>query len=271
VTTLEETTELVSVERIPGEGGTIVVATLNRPDHRNPLDSETVRSLHALLDELEGDAEARAIVVTGAGVAFSAGGDMRGYRKLYYDASLFRVFIDEVVRLFERLERGRLLSVSMVNGTCLAGGFEMAMSCDLVTIAEDAKIGNGHVRFAQLPGAGGSQRFVRAVGTKRAAKLLLTGDLISGRTAYELGFVSDVFSAEDLRARTLDLVRTILTRSPLAVQKMRDLVLLAQNSDLYPALKEETELVFQYATESFDAKEGVEAFLEKRPPSYRGE
>jgi enoyl-CoA hydratase len=266
-----ETGVLVNHETVLTEGGAMALLTLNRPEQRNPLDSVTVGRLHELLNAIEADDAVGAVVITGAGPAFCAGGDMRGYQTLYYDPAAFRVFIDDVARLFERLERGPKLSVAMVNGTCLAGGFELMLACDVVTIDADAKIGDGHIRTAQLPGAGGSQRLLRTVGTKRAARLLFTGDLVRGEEAAAMGLVTAAYPATELREKTLQLVTRVLHHSPLALRRMRELVQYGQNHPLYESLRHETEVVFTYATESFDAKEGVEAFIDKRTPRYRGE
>ena len=179
--------EAVAVEDIALPHGAARVLTLQRPDERNPLDHSTVARLRALLDHADADPAIRVVIVTGAGPAFSAGGDLRAYIDLYRNPTVFRAFLDEFRAMNARLEHGRFVSIAMVNGACVAGGLELALACDLITIADDARIGDGHIRTGQIDGAGGSQRLVRALGLQRAKQLLLTGHLWSGPQAVTPG------------------------------------------------------------------------------------
>ena len=162
------TSDPILVEQVRHRHADVAVITLNRPDQRNPIDRVTLRALRDQLRHFADNAHVRAVVVTGAGTAFSSGGDLKGYRELYRDEEQFRAFLELFDETCALLERSRLLTVAMVNGTCVAGGLELCLACDLVTIAADARIGDGHLRFGQLPGAGGSQRLVRAIGLPRA-------------------------------------------------------------------------------------------------------
>jgi enoyl-CoA hydratase/carnithine racemase len=252
------------------DGNGIVTLTLNRPRERNPLDGATVEMLRDLLVELSGDDTTRAIVITGAGPAFAAGGDLKGYQTLYRAPDEFARFLETFGQVCDLLERGPAVTVAMVNGACVAGGLELALACDLVTMAENAMIGDGHLRFGQLPGAGGSQRLVRAIGWQRARHWLLSAHLFDAPSALAAGLVVGAFPAGRLRAETFALLTPILGQSPLAVSKMKELIRLADEAPLSAGLLEERRIAFEYATTSHDAMEGLMAFAERRNPSYRG-
>ena len=150
----------VSVEDVALTHGTARILTLARPDERNPLDHATVSRLRALTEEADADSVVRTVIITGEGHAFSAGGDLRAYIDMYEHEREFRAFLDEFRRADARLEHGRFVSIAMVNGPCVAGGLELALACDLITVADDARIGDGHLGTGQIDGAGGSQRLV---------------------------------------------------------------------------------------------------------------
>ena len=262
--------EPVLVEDVPLTHGVARVLTLNRPDQRNPLDHETVTRLHTLVAEADDDALARVLVITGAGPAFSAGGDLRAYIELYRDERRFRAFLDEFRVLNSLLEHGRFVSIAMVNGACVAGGLELALACDLVTIADEARIGDGHLATGQIDGAGGSQRLVRAIGVQRAKQLLLTGRLWTAGEAVDAGLALFHAGSGVLREQTLVLAAELAAHSPLAVRHMKTLLAYSEHLGFEDALTAEQEIVVGYATGSHDATEGLVAFLERRPPRYTG-
>jgi len=250
--------------------GAVVMISLNRPAQHNPIDRHTLRALRALVERLSLGDGPRAILLTGEGETFSAGGDLKGYQDLYRDPVAFREFMDDFDATCAALEASPAVVVAMINGTCVAGGTELALACDFITIADQARIGDGHLRFGQLPGAGGSQRLVRAIGVQRARNWLLTGDLFPAEVAVEAGLATFAVPRDQLRKRTLELVGRILERTPLGVRRMKELVRIAQNHSLDDSLALEASLVHTYATESFDATEGLNAFAERRPAQYRG-
>lgn len=252
------------------DGHGVVILTLNRPAQRNPLDGATLEMLRDLLVELSGDAATRAVVITGAGPAFSAGGDLQGYQDLYRAPDEFARFLDTFRQVGDLLERSPAVTVAMINGVCVAGGLELALACDLVTMADSAVIGDGHLRFGQLPGAGGSQRLVRAIGRQRARHWLLSARLFDAPAALAAGLVVGAFPTGQLRAETLALLAPIVGQSPLAVAKMKELIRLADDAPLSEGLAEEMRIVFDYAVTSHDAMEGLLAFAERRDPTYRG-
>jgi enoyl-CoA hydratase len=260
----------VSVEDVALTHGTARILTLARPDERNPLDRATVTRLRAFTEEADADSVVRTLIITGAGPAFSAGGDLRAYIDMYEHEHEFRAFLDEFRALNARLEHGRFVSIAMVNGPCVAGGLELALACDLITVADDARIGDGHLGTGQIDGAGGSQRLVRALGTQRAKQLLLTGRLWTGAEAANAGLALFSVPASELRERTLALAGELAVHSPIAEKHMKTLVGYAAHLGFEDGLTAEQELVTGYVTSSHDAKEGLRAFLEHRAPRYSG-
>jgi enoyl-CoA hydratase/carnithine racemase len=261
---------LVLRQKTDVDGHGIVMLTLNRPSQRNPLDRATLEMLRDLLVELCLDATTRAIVITGAGPSFSAGGDLKGYQELYRAPEEFARFLDTFGEVCDLLEHSSAVTVAMVNGSCVAGGLELALACDLITMADSAMIGDGHLRFGQLPGAGGSQRLVRAIGRQRARHWLLTARLFDAPAALAAGLVVATFPAEQLEAETFALLTPVLSQSPLAMSKMKELIRVADEAPLSEGLLEEKRIVSDYAVTSHDAMEGLMAFAERRSPAYRG-
>jgi enoyl-CoA hydratase/carnithine racemase len=262
---------LVIREKIHLESHIVALLTLNRPEQRNAVDLSTIVALHDALSELGMDRDVGAIIITGAGETFSAGGDLKAYQDLYRNPDQFQRFLDAFHGVCGLLERLRAPTVAMINGTCVAGGLELALACDFVTISESARIGDGHLRFGQIPGAGGSQRLVRAIGQQRARRWLLGGELFEASEAVACGLAVAMFPDAVLRQETLAMLRPLMAYSPLATARMKDLIRIAMNSTLEHGLNEERAVVHDYAVNSFDASEGVTAFAERRTPVYRGE
>lgn len=260
----------VNVERLEFEFGNILIAELNRPAQKNPLDVDTVGELLGIVATAIADPRTRGLVITGAGDAFSAGGDLKKYVSLYQNPADFRRFQQSIYRLCELLESGELITFAMVNGACVAGGLEVALACDFIVMAEGARIGDGHLKFGQLPGAGGSQRLCRAIGLQKAKEVLLTGKLYGAREALEMQLISRAVPLDTLREETLRLCQEVCRHSPLALKEMKNLVTLSQNHLREEALRREEDAVHVYATESEDAFEGLQSFIEKRAPRYLG-
>jgi enoyl-CoA hydratase len=240
------------------------VLTLNRPEHRNPLDKQTVTALNQRLDEVLADETARAVIITGAPPAFSAGGDMRAYVELFDDRDAFRRLLEAVRHLFDRLEASRLVSIAAVNGDCVAGGFELTLACDLVVAGASARLGDGHLKYWQLPGGGGSQRLTRAVGAAVAKRLLYTHELLSAQEAKTLGLVSAVHPDAELIERALELARQATTPPEQTIVTMKRLLAVAGTEPLADGLGIEIDVLVDYVTQDDGpAKRGLRRFADR--------
>lgn len=248
--------------------GRLAVVTLNRPDQMNPLDFETSKTLLAAFREFDADPKVRVVIVTGAGKAFSAGGDLEGYQTLYRQPERFREFLNTLRDLFAVIEASPKIVIAAVNGWCLAGGIEFALACDLILAADTARIGDAHLNFGQLPGAGGSQRLPRAIGVPRAKWLIYRGHWLAATEAERIGLVQEVVPAAELLDRARTLAAEMLERSPAGLAGAKKLVNEGIEMARGPAIQFELDFVHHYATTHPDAMEGLAAFAAKRKPRF---
>ncbi len=242
--------------------------TLVRADKLNPLDWATVRELRAAVATIEARADVYAVVVTGKGRSFSAGGDLDGYLDLYRHPDRFAAFLDDFYRLLGAIEASSKIYIAAVNGVCVAGGLELLLACDLAIAGASARIGDGHLNFGQLPGAGGSQRLPRAIGLLRAKHLMLTGELLTAEQAQRIGLVNEVVADAELEATVTALVARLGEKSRVGLSGAKHLANLTLTTDLETGLRQEIEFVHRYATTDPDATEGLIAFKEKRRPAF---
>jgi len=247
--------------------GAVARLTLARPDKLNPLDWATVKELRTAIAAIDSRPEVSFVVVTGQGRSFSAGGDLEGYLRLYAHPDEFAAFLDDFWKMLTAIEASPKIYIAAVNGHCVAGGIELLLACDLAVAAETAKIGDGHLNFGQLPGAGGSQRLPRAVGLLRAKHLMLTGELLTAAEAERIGLVGAV--ASDLDAAVAELIEGLSQKSRVGLRGAKHLANLTLNLDLDAGLKAEIAYVHAYATTEPDATEGLVAFKEKRRPAFK--
>lgn len=248
---------------VAGARADIVLA---RPEKLNPLDWTTVRSLKAASGALEAMDDVRVVVIRGSGKAFSAGGDLQGYLDLYAAPERFSAFLEDFRELLCGIERSRKVYVAAVDGVCVAGGLELLLACDLAVAAAQARIGDGHLNFGQLPGAGGSQRLPRAIGAMRARELIFTGRLVDADEALRLGLVVAVAPEGGLDEAVDALVASMLAHGARGLAGAKRLVNEGLAMPLDEALRFEIGLVHAYATGDPDAMEGLAAFGDKRPP-----
>lgn len=241
---------------------------VDRADKLNPLDKATVRALREAVDWLESRNDVRVVVVTGDGRAFSAGGDLDGYVTLYRDREAFAAFLEDFFRLLVDIERSAKIYIAAVNGVCVAGGLELLLACDLAIAAADARIGDGHLNFGQLPGAGGSQRLPRAIGAMRARELIFSGRLIDAAEAERIGLVCSVAPEGDLARTVTAQVDRMLAHSARGLSTAKRLVNRGLEMPYEQALRFEIDVVHDYATGDRDATEGLMAFRDKRAPEF---
>jgi enoyl-CoA hydratase len=251
--------EIVQSER----HGAVALLRLNRPEALNALSDAVLEGLCAAFDAVEESGDIRCVVLCGAGRAFAAGADVAGLREM----SPGEVVSGERGARWTRLRRVRLPVIAAVQGWCLGGGCELALTCDIVLAAEDARFGLPETGLGLIPGAGGTQRLPRIAGRSLALEMILGGRALTAREALQAGICSRVVAPEALEREALALAGRIARRPALAVRLAREAVQLAFESPLESGLGEERRL-FALAFASDDAREGMDAFIERRAPVW---
>lgn len=238
---------------------------LNRPEARNALSMALRRELVRRIGEASEDAEVRVVVIAGDERAFAAGADI----KEMAGAGTVEMMGRGILGLWRATASCTKPVIAAVRGYALGGGCELALLCDIVVAGETARFGQPEIRIGIIPGGGGTQRLVAAIGKHRALKYLLTGAMLSGREAFEMGLASEAVPDEQVEPRALELAREIAALSPLAVQQLKDVALRGMDLPLDAGLALETKaLHLLFSTD--DQKEGMAAFIEKRPPRFTG-
>jgi enoyl-CoA hydratase len=246
--------------------GRLATLTVNRPEKRNALDTETVQEFHRALDEVRA-ARSTVLIVTGAGdKAFVAGADIASLRERRRDDALSSINS----RLMAAVEAHEAVVIAAVNGVALGGGCELALACDLRIAAEHAVFGLPEPSLGIIPGAGGTQRLPRVVGLGRAKEMVLTGARWSAAQALQYGLVSEVVPAAELLPAAGRMAERVLALGPLAVRLSKAALNASAQMPLQAGLAfESTAQAITF--ESADKMEGTTAFLEKRRPVFRGE
>ncbi|MGN6773471.1 MAG: enoyl-CoA hydratase-related protein [Rhizobiaceae bacterium] len=243
----------------------VVLMTLNRPEKLNALSIALVAELAAQLDEAEADDTVGCAVITGNGRAFSAGADIADQHK-YGETVPFNA--DRLAN-WAAIERFGKPLVAAVNGYALGGGNELAMIADIIIASEKALFGQPEIRIGIFPGDGGTQRLVRAVGKSMAMQMILGGQNIDAATARQAGLASEVVPHDQLLERTLAVASGIAAHSLIALKAAKKAMLQSFEVSLSAGLVYEREaLRLPFASD--DRKEGMAAFLERRPPSFKG-
>jgi enoyl-CoA hydratase len=249
-----------------GRDGPVGVLTIHRPQVRNALNLRLMGELVDALETFDRDPAIRAIVLTGDERAFAAGADISEMA----DASVVEMHSRPNLQRWERMRKVRKPLIAAVSGYALGGGCELAMICDMIIASETAKFGQPEINLGIIPGGGGTQRLVRAIGKARAMEWILTGRLFSAAEAFEAGLVTRVVPAGEHLTAAMELAHEIAKKSPLAVQLAKESVLKAFDTSLETGLDfERRSFTLLFATE--DRREGMRAFLEKRAAEFKGE
>jgi len=248
--------------------GRVSVVTLNRPERLNAINPDTHRRLRSVLQEADLDPETRVIVLTGAGKAFCAGGDVKemiGKDNFGGDArvlSVGRDLIDAMVRIEKPL-------VAMVNGAAVGLGATIALMCDITYLSDQARIGDRHVNVGLVAGDGGAAIWPLLVGPSRAKEYLLTGRLLSAQEAVDMGLVSRAVPADQLETVVMELAEEIASLPPYAVRATKASINKMIQSNVAQIL--DLSLAYEHLSmKSADHREAVQAFVERRPGTYTG-
>ena len=248
--------------------GAVATVTISREKQLNALSSAVLGELMDIASDLEGNRALRAVLVTGAGdKAFVAGADI---------AEMQAMAPDQAERLSSRgaaigrlIEKSRLVWIAVVNGFALGGGCELAMCCDFIYASTSAKFGQPEVKLGVIPGFGGTQRLARRVGVGKAKELVMTGDIILAEEALRIGLVDGLFDPGQLMQRAIDTARRIAANGPLAVAEAKRVIQKGIDEDLDEGLALET-AAFAGLFETADQREGMAAFVAKRPAAFKG-
>jgi len=246
----------------------IAVVTINRPDKLNALNTKVLSELDQAFAELETDAEVKAVVLTGAGEkAFVAGADIA--EMVSYGPLEGARFADQGQRLLSRIERLPKPVIAAVNGFALGGGCELAMACDFIYASEKAKFGQPEVNLGIIPGFGGTQRLARLTGEAVAKELILTGDVIAAEEAKRVGLVTKVFAPDKLLEEAKKTAARMAGKGAVALAAAKLAIHEGLSTSLDQGLLVER-LSFAQLCATADKKEGMTAFIEKRPAKFVG-
>lgn len=252
--------------------GQVCVLTLNRPDRLNALTVEVANDFKAVVDGAL-ERGARAIVLTGAGRAFCAGGDLREMQELASKEGRLEAFFDEPLRILNEaillIRKTPVPFIAAVNGFASGGGCNLALACDLVLAAESAKFNQAFVKIGLVPDCGGTFILPRLVGWKRAAELMFTGDLITAQQAADMGMINSVVADSELMGHVTALAERLAQAPTTAIAQIKRLLDASALNDYGGQLDLEREAQIE-AGRTKDFVEGVSAFLEKRPPRFVG-
>ena len=245
--------------------GSVGLVTLNRPDARNALNRQLLHEVMDALEGFDGDDKVGAIVLAGSEKAFAAGADI----KEMADQSVAQMQASDFIPTFERIRRVRKPVVAAVSGWALGGGMEIALSCDMIIASETAKFGQPEISLGVIPGAGATQRLTHAVGKAVAMEIILNNRILSAVEALDFGLVNRVVEVEAYLEEAIKLAGEIAARAPLAVRAAKRMIDQAFERSLTDGLTEERQAFYNLFA-SQDQKEGMRAFIEKRPPEWKG-
>lgn len=243
----------------------VLTITLHRPEALNALNTKLLEELADLLQDVQDNADVRAVVITGSRRAFAAGADVREMASL--DA--VGVLKDPRVDHWKRITAFKKPLIAAVNGFCLGGGCELAMHADIIIAGEDAQFGQPEIKLGIMPGAGGTQRLLRSVGKSLAMQMVLTGEPISAEQAMSAGLISEITIPEMTLERAQAVATQIARHAPIAVEMAKDSLLKAFDTDLASGLLYERK-AFTLLAATEDRNEGINAFIEKRKPLFKG-
>ncbi|MEJ5862684.1 enoyl-CoA hydratase [Pseudomonas farsensis] len=244
--------------------GKVGLITLNRPQALNALNAQIVAEINQALDQLERDANIGCVVLTGSAKAFAAGADIKEMAELQYP----QIYVDDLFSDADRIANRRKPIIAAVSGFALGGGCELAMMCDFILAADNAKFGQPEINLGVLPGMGGTQRLTRAVGKAKAMELCLSGRLMGAEEAERAGLVARVVPQAELLEEALKVAASIAAKSVPVSMMVKESVNRAFEVTLSEGVRFERR-VFHAAFATGDQKEGMAAFIAKREAQFK--
>jgi enoyl-CoA hydratase/carnithine racemase len=245
--------------------GRVGICRLNRPEARNALSPELMDELAGAVEGFDANPEVRCIVIAGSDEVFAAGADIGALAEREFHEAVFH----PAAAFWTRLAGCRTPMIAAVSGWALGGGCELALVCDMIVASETAVFGQPEITLGIIPGGGGTQRLARIAGKQRTMDLVLTGRRFDAEEAARLGIVNEVAGKREWLDRALELARRVADRPPIAVRLAKQAVLAAEETSLAAGLETERRM-YELSMATEDRIEGMQAFLEKRRPEFRG-
>ncbi|MET0545891.1 MAG: enoyl-CoA hydratase-related protein [Caulobacterales bacterium] len=244
--------------------GRVALITLNRPDSLNALNSQVMTELTDAITGIDRNPAIAVSVITGAGRAFAAGADIKEMQPQSFSA----MYVDDFFAAWDRFAAARKPVIAAVNGFALGGGCELAMMCDILLASDKAKFGQPEIKLGVSPGMGGSQRLTKLVGKARAMDLVLTGRMIDAAEADRIGMVSRLVPHDDLMKVAMEVAETIAGYGLPSIVACKEMVARADELGVTEGVRFERRL-FHGLFGTADQKEGMQAFVDKRPPAFK--
>jgi enoyl-CoA hydratase/carnithine racemase len=245
--------------------GHVALCRLNRPEARNALSPELMDELATKLEGLDSDPAIRCVVIAGSDEVFASGADIKALSERSFDEALYH----PAASFWRRVASVKTPLIAAVSGWALGGGCELALACDMIVASESAEFGQPEITLGIIPGGGGTQRLARVLGKQRTMELVLTGRRIGAPEAHALGLVNTVASKKEWLDKAMEVAETVARRPPIAARLAKQAIIAADESALSAGLETERRL-YELAMATEDRVEGMEAFLEKRKPEFRG-
>ena len=241
----------------------IATIIFNRPDALNALNNQTRADFRDAMNDIREDDEIKVVIITGEGRGFVTGSDIKELKRTT------PLEAHNITRLGSIIENLEIPVIAAVNGFALGGGCEIVMACDIIIASEKAKFGQPEVNIGVIPGGGGTQRLQRVVGVYKAKELIFTGDIIDAKEAERIGLVNKVVPPDELEAAAREIAEKIAAKSAAAIKLAKAAINRGMQTDLKTGLEYEQEL-YSLALTTEDKAEGIEAYMEKRKPEYKG-
>ncbi len=250
--------------------GELGIITINRPEQRNALDLDTRKEMLQALQDIRKDGGLRVLIITGSGEkAFASGADIHLLKEMK-PTECFEFFEKFSHKLYDEIENLEIPVIAMIKGYCLGGGCELAAACDMRIASEDAKFGHPEVNLGLIPSGGATQRLPRLIGIGRAKELILTGQIIGAKEAERIGLVNRVVPVGELKKAVKEIASMIAEKGPISIKMAKKALNEGLKGNFDTAMHYEVALQSVCFTTN-DHSEGIEAFLEKRKPEFKGE